>query len=105
MIIVDSRSAENADTIEIRGYDGGERISGAEIHIAAGVLGLLFAVAASVAFTIAISGCQNSLTGGRARMIWKWNSRKVKKQRSCRSVSVGALFTFYGWTLDPCGGI
>ncbi|MDR1536419.1 MAG: hypothetical protein LBU32_00170 [Clostridiales bacterium] len=44
MIIVDSRSAENPDTAEINGHDGGKQISGAEIHIAAGVLGLPSAV-------------------------------------------------------------
>ncbi|MDR1539870.1 MAG: hypothetical protein LBU32_18095 [Clostridiales bacterium] len=38
---------KNADAAEIKGCDGGKQISVAEIHIAAGILGLPFAVSAT----------------------------------------------------------
>jgi transposase len=50
-MVVDSKSAENADTAHEKGYDGGKGISGAEIHAAVGAIGLphaIFAPAANV---------------------------------------------------------
>ncbi|MDR1541202.1 MAG: hypothetical protein LBU32_25045, partial [Clostridiales bacterium] len=56
MIIAGSRSAENADAAEIKGRDGGKLISGAEIHISAGALGLPSAVGAAPANASGRSG-------------------------------------------------
>ncbi|MDR1536721.1 MAG: hypothetical protein LBU32_01765, partial [Clostridiales bacterium] len=56
MIIAGSRSAENADAAEIKGRDGVKLISGAEIHIAAGALGLPSAVGAAPANASGRSG-------------------------------------------------
>ena len=49
MLIVDSKSVQNADTANEKGYDGGKKTSGIKIHIAVDVLVLPYAVLVTTA--------------------------------------------------------
>jgi transposase len=49
MLIIDSKSIQNADTAEEKGYDAGKKISGIKIHIAVDVLGLPYAILVTTA--------------------------------------------------------
>jgi hypothetical protein len=49
MFIVDSKSTQNADTAQEKGYDAGKKTSGIKIHIAVDVLGLPYGVLVTTA--------------------------------------------------------
>jgi transposase len=49
MLIVDSKTVQNADTAEEKGYDGGKKKTGVKIHIAVDILGMPYAVLATTA--------------------------------------------------------
>ena len=44
MLIVDSKTIQNADTAEEKGYDGGKKKTGVKIHIAVDINGLPYAI-------------------------------------------------------------
>ena len=48
MLIVDSKTIQNADTAEEKGYDGAKK-SGVKIHVAVDILGSLYVACATTA--------------------------------------------------------
>ncbi len=49
MAIVDAQSVKNTDTAQVKGYDGGKKVSGIKRHIAVDTDGLLHAIAVTAA--------------------------------------------------------
>ena len=49
MVIIDSKTIDNADTAKEKGYDGGKKISGVKIHVAVDTNGLPHAVGVTTA--------------------------------------------------------
>jgi transposase len=49
MLIVDSKSTQNADTAQEKGYDAGKKVSGIKTHIAVDVLGLPYRILVTTA--------------------------------------------------------
>ena len=49
MLIVDSKSVQNADTANEKGYDAGKKTSGIKVHIAVDILGLPYSILVTTA--------------------------------------------------------